>query len=173
METLSVPPWVFTVEPYEGESLSHLLGRFRRANYSSANELGQKTGLGGVLARWEKFRFIPPPSQKQLEALALVVQLEVEQLRQMLPTQGVGMKHEPIRLCAACYAETPYHKLEWQFKATRGCHHHQLRLLSECPNCKLRFPTPATWVEGQCKRCLVSFGEMIASQKLYEAGGVL
>ena len=167
MKTPPIPPWVFTVEPYQGESLSHFLGRFRQANYASSNELGQKTELGSVLARWEKFRFIPPPSQKQLEALALVVQLEVEQLRQMLPLQGVGMKDEPMRLCAACYAETPCHKLEWQFKETRGCAHHQLRLLSECPNCKLRFPIPSTWLKGQCKRCLLSFAEMIVSQKPY------
>ncbi len=167
METVPIPPWVFTVEPHDGESLSHFLGRFRRANYASLNELGQKTGLGGTLSRWEKFRFIPPPSQKQLEALALLVQLEVKQLRQMLPPQGVGMKHEPMRLCAACYAETPLHKLEWQFKETRGCVHHQLRLLSECPNCKLRFPIPAIWIKGQCKRCLMSFSEMAAKQKPY------
>jgi hypothetical protein len=165
METLPIPPWVFTVEPYEGESLSHFLGRFRRANYSSANELGQKTGLGGVLARWEKFHFIPPPSQQQLEALALVVQREVEQLRQMLPPQGVGMKHEPIRLCAACYAETPYHKLEWQFKATRGCDRHHLRLLSECPNCGKRFKIPALWAEGHCHNCQTQFAGMKRCQK--------
>ena len=144
MEDLSIPPWVFTVEPYDGESLSHFLGRFRQANYASSNELGQKTGLGGVLARWEKFRFIPPPSQKQLEALAQVMRLEVKQLRLLLPPQGIAMKHEPIRVCAACYEEKPYHRLEWQFKNTRGCNHHQLRLLSECPNCKLRFPIPST-----------------------------
>jgi len=51
MEPPAIPPWVFTVEPQEGESLSHFLGRFRRVNYSSSNELGQKTGLGAVVAR--------------------------------------------------------------------------------------------------------------------------
>ncbi len=64
MKAPEVPPWVFNVEPYEGESISHFLGRFRRANYSSKSEVGQKSGLGGILARWEKFRFIPPPSEK-------------------------------------------------------------------------------------------------------------
>ncbi len=39
MKTPFIPPWVFTIEPYEGESISHFLGRFRRANYSSLNEL--------------------------------------------------------------------------------------------------------------------------------------
>ena len=27
-----IQPWLFEVEPYEGESLSHYLGRFRRQN---------------------------------------------------------------------------------------------------------------------------------------------
>ena len=107
MESPSIPAWVFTIEPYEGESLSHFLGRFRRANLASVNELGQKTGLGAVLGRWEKFRFIPPPSDKELAALASVVQVDVERLKQMLPPKGVGMKLEPIRLCAACYGEVP------------------------------------------------------------------
>ncbi len=120
MNSTQIPPWVFVVEPYDGESISHFLGRFRRTNYSSSNELGQKTGLGGVLARWEKFRFVPPPNQQHLEALARVFRLDIEQLTLMLPKPGVGMKHEPIRLCAACYAGQPYHRLEWQFKETRG-----------------------------------------------------
>jgi len=167
MESPAIPPWVFTVEPCDGESLSHFLGRFRRANYSSSNELGQKTGLGAVLARWEKFRFIPPPTQKQLEALAELIRVDAERLRLMLPPQGVGIKHEPMRLCAACYSEEPYHRLEWQFKETRGCDRHQLRLLSECPNCKARFSMPAIWAEGQCQRCLMSFSAMVVRQKPY------
>lgn len=166
METPSIPPWVFTIEPHEGESISHFLGRFRQANYSSLNELGQKTGLGGALARWEKFRFIPAPTQKHLVALAELVRLEVAQVALLFP-QGVSMKHEPIRLCAACYAEEPYHRLEWQFKATRGCDRHQLRLLSECPNCGKRFKIPALWVEGHCHNCQMTFAEMVVGQKSY------
>ncbi len=144
--------------------MSHFLGRFRRANYSSAHELGQKSGLGAVLSRWEKFRFIPSPTQKQLEALATIVRMNVEQLSLMLP-QGVEMKHEPIRFCAACYEEEPYHRLEWQFKETRGCDRHQLRLLSECPNCGKRFKIPALWVEGHCHHCRMTFTEMRPYQK--------
>ncbi len=164
MQPPSIPPWVFTVEPHDGESLSHFLGRFRRANYSSTHELGQKSGLGGVLSRWEKFRFIPPPTQKQLEALATVVRVDAEQLSLMLP-QGVGMKHEPIRLCGACYDERPYHRLEWQFKETRGCDRHQLRLLPECPACGKRFKIPALWVGGYCHNCQMMFVEMKRYQK--------
>ncbi|HEY9630365.1 MAG TPA: TniQ family protein [Coleofasciculaceae cyanobacterium] len=167
MNPLEIPPWVFIVEPYEGESLSHFLGRFRRANRAAVNELGQKSGLGAVLGRWEKFLLNPFPAQKQLEALATVVRVDADRLRLMLPPQGTGMKHEPIRLCAACYVEEPYHRLEWQFKETRGCDRHQLRLLSECPNCGARFAIPALWVEGACQRCLIRFSEMAGRQKAF------
>lgn len=167
MELPLVPPWVFTIEPYDDESLSHFLGRFRRANYSSPNELGQKTGLGGILSRWEKFRFVPPPTHKQLEALAAVVQVDVERLRLMLPPQGVSMKHEPIRLCAACYAKVPCHLIQWQLKKTSGCDLHQLRLLSECPNCGKQFKVPALWSGGHCHNCQMRFTEMPIGQKPY------
>ena len=167
MDASSVPAWVFTVEPYEGESISHFLGRFRQANYSSSHELGQKSGLGAVVGRWEKFRLNPFPTLKQLEALAAVVRVDADRLRLMLPPQGVSMKHEPIRLCAACYAEEPYHRLEWQFKETRGCDRHQLRLLSECPNCGAKFAIPALWAEGACQRCSTRFSEMAGRQKAF------
>ncbi len=165
MSLAEIPAWVFVVEPYAGESLSHFLGRFRRANYSTVNELGEKSGLGAVLGRWEKFRFNPFPTQPQLEALAAVVRVDADRLQSMLPPQGVGMKHEPIRLCATCYMEEPYHRLEWQFKTTRGCDRHQLRLLSECPQCGARFKIPALWAEGICQRCSLSFAEMAKLQK--------
>jgi transcriptional regulator with XRE-family HTH domain len=103
----------------EGESLSHFLGRFRRANKLTPNGLGKMAGLSGAIARWEKFRFNPPPSPQQLEALAAVVGVERERLQEMLPPPGVGMKLEPIRLCGACYAQSPCHQIEWQFKTTQ------------------------------------------------------
>ena len=131
METDEIQPWWFLVEPYEGESISHFLGRFRRANELSVSGLGKISGLGGAIARWEKFRFNPPPSSEQLEALAKVVGVETEQLVQMLAPLGVGMKLGPIRLCAACYGEVPCHRIEWQFKQTDRCKKHSLRLLSE------------------------------------------
>ena len=77
--------------------LSHFLGRFRRANKLTPNGLGKMAGLGGAIARWEKFRFNPPPSPQQLDALAVVVGVEGDRLQGMLPPPGVEMKLEPIR----------------------------------------------------------------------------
>jgi len=168
MESGEIQPWLFQVQPYQGESLSHFLGRFRRANDLTPTGLGTAAGLGGAIARWEKFRFNPPPSYQQLEALAAVVGVEAHRLAQMLPDAGVGMKHEPIRLCSACYVQVPCHRIEWQFKMTQGCDRHQLRLLSECPNCGARFKVPALWVDGWCQRCFMGFGEMVKWQKVFE-----
>lgn len=160
-----IQPWLFAIAPLEGESLSHFLGRFRRENDLSASGLGKEAGIGAVVARWEKFYLNPFPSRRKLEALAKVVQVDADRLREMLPPQGVGMKHEPIRLCGACYAQSPYHKIEWQFKTTQRCDYHKLSLLSECPNCKARFKVPALWVDGWCQRCFVTFTVMAESQK--------
>jgi hypothetical protein len=165
METEEIQPWWFVVEPYEGESISHYLGRFRRANELTPSGLGKISGLGAVISRWEKFRFNPPASLQQLEVLAKVVGVETEELVKMLPPKGVGMKLSPIRLCAACYGEVPYHFMEWQLKQTDRCEKHSLRLLSECPNCKARFQIPALWVDGWCHRCFLPFAEMVKHQK--------
>ncbi|PAX60393.1 helix-turn-helix domain-containing protein [Brunnivagina elsteri] len=175
METEDIKPWLFEIEPLEGESLSHFLGRFRRANDLTPSGLGQAAELGGAIAyggalpiaRWEKFRFNPPPSRQQLESLAKVVGVDADRLEQMLPPTGVRMNLEPIRLCAACYVESPCHKIEWQFKETQGCQHHSLSLLSECPNCGARFKVPALWVDGWCHRCFTLFAEMANRQKTY------
>lgn len=165
MEVTNIQPWLFRVEPFEGESLSHFLGRFRQANDLTPTGLGKAAGLGGAITGWEKFRFNPPPSRQQLEALAVVVGLEADRLAQMIPPAGVGMKLEPIRLCGACYTQVPCHKTEWQFKVTQGCDRHQLRLLSECPNCGARFKISSLWVEGICQRCFMKVSEMAKHQK--------
>ena len=165
MEASDVQPWLFRVELFEGESLSHFLGRFRRANNLTPTGLGKVAGLGGAIARWEKFYHNPFPARQQLEALVTVVGIEADKLANMLPPAGVGMKHEPIRLCGACYAEFACHRIEWQFKTTDRCGRHQLRLLSECPNCKARFKVPALWVDGHCQRCFMTFAEMAKYQK--------
>ena len=69
------------------------------------------------LAYWEKFYFKPFPTREELEALAVVVDVNANRLREMFPPIGISMKHRPIRLCA-CYAESPYHRIEWQFQKT-------------------------------------------------------
>lgn len=115
--------------------------------------------------RWEKFRFNPPSSRQQLDALAKVVRVDADRLAQMLPPAGVGMKIEPIRLCAACYIESLCHKIEWQFKVTRGCVSHKLSLLSECPNCGVRFKFPALWIDSWCHRCFLPFEDMTKYQR--------
>lgn len=101
MEATEIQPWLFRVEPYEEESLSHFLGRFRRENELTPSGMGKTAGIGAVVARWEKFHLNPFPSQPELEAVACVVGVEAERLAQMLPLKGVGMNHSPIRLCGA------------------------------------------------------------------------
>ena len=165
IEVEEIQAWLFQIEPLPGESLSHFLGRFRRSNDLTPAGLGSAAGLGAVVARWEKFRFNPPPSEQQLAALVVVVGVDVERLVEMLPPAGMGMKMEPIRLCGACYGESPHHRIVWQLKSVDRCYEHQLRLLSECPNCGARFKIPALWVDGWCQRCFTTFREMQERQK--------
>jgi hypothetical protein len=98
--------------------------------------------------------------------LAVVVRVEGDRLQEMLPPPGVGRKLDPPRLCGACYALSPCHKIEWQFKGMQGCDRHQLRLLSEFPNCGARFKIPALWMDGWCQRCFMTFMDMEKYQKL-------
>lgn len=165
METLEDKPWFFQVEPLEGESFSHFLGRFRRENYLTSNQLGQLTGLGAVISRWEKLYLNPFPTQQQLEALADVVSVKADRLTQLLPQKDVTMKPRPIRLCGACYHESPCHRIEWQFKDKMKCDRHQLRLLTKCTNCETPFPIPADWVQGECPHCFLAFATMAKRQR--------
>ena len=85
----------------------------------------------------------------------------LEGLQEMQPSVLTRrMKLKPIRLCGACYPQSPCHKIEWQFKGMQGCGKHGLRLLSECANCGARFKVPAQWVDGWCQGCFLSFVEM-------------
>lgn len=111
-DTNELEPWLFLIEPCEGESLSHFLGRFRISNHISPSALGNLAGIGGVVARWEKFYLNPFPTDRELQALAKVIGIEKQRLLDMLPVEGMGIKCEPIRMCGACYAENPYHRLE-------------------------------------------------------------
>lgn len=159
------------IAPYEGESISHFLGRFRRFKANSlpsAYSLGKLIELSGTLARWEKLYFNPFPSDEELEALAKIIRVDVDRLRRTLPIKGKIMKPRPIKLCAACYAEVPCHKIEWQTKPVKvllGCDRHQLRLLLKCPQCKEPFPIPALWKEGKCQNCSLPFGKMAKFQR--------
>lgn len=167
-EDVQRPPWY--VEPNEGESISHYFGRYRRHEavcVSSPGSLSRAAGIGPVLARWEKFRLNPVPSQKELEAIAKLIGLDTDKIVQLLPPKDEKMKLEPIRLCAACYTEKSYHRLEWQFQSTVGCDRHKLRLLSECPFCKERFAIPALWEQGKCNKCHAPFRSMKKRQKVY------
>lgn len=163
-------PQLFTIEPLEGESLSHFLGRFRRENYLLPTQLGKLTGLGAVISRWEKLYLNPFPQPQELEALATIVEVMVERLMLMLPHQGMIFKPRPILLCAACYQENPCHQIVWQSPNQLGCFRHQLRLLSKCTNCGTPFLIPAQWEQGECSRCFLPFATMVKSQKflLYE-----
>ncbi len=105
------------------------------------------------------------PSQKELEAITSVVEVDAQILAEMLSHPGVSMQHEPIGLCGACYAKTPCHQIKWQFKERWGCDRHNLRLLSKCPNCGARFKIPALWEDGSCHRCRMPFVEIVVYQK--------
>lgn len=165
MNSKDIEPWLFQVEPFAGESLSHFLGRFRRANHLTPTALGQRAGIGAVVARWEKFYLNPFPTPEEWQALASVVGVEVDRLLEMLPPKGVTLKPNPIMLCGACYGEAPYHRIQWQFKENSGCDRHQLRLLSKCTNCGTPFPIPALWQQGECLRCFLPFATMAKRQK--------
>lgn len=165
MVDAGIQPWLFEVEPYEGESLSHYLGRFRRQNHLTPGGLGTMAGIGAVVARWEKFHLNPYPTWAQFEALEKVLGLSAERLWAMLPNQGEGMQCEPIRLCGACYGENPCHRIEWQYKSVWKCDRHNLKLLSKCSSCGAKFKAPALLEDGCCSRCRKPFQEMVNLQR--------
>ena len=165
MAKTAVEPRFFAVEPLEGESISHFLGRFRRGNYFTTSQLGKLTGVGAVISSWEKFYLNPFPTLQKLEALAAVVGVDTDRLIKLLPPKGVTMQPRPIRLCGACYAQIPSHRVEWQFKNKMKCDRHQLRLLTKCTNCETPFPIPGNWVQGECQHCCLPFATMAKRQK--------
>ena len=160
-----IQPWLFDVAPYEGESLSHFLGRVRLRNHLTASGLGQLAGIGAVVARWERFHLNPYPNQAQFELLGRFIALSADRLWEMLPEQGEAMNCEPIRICGACYGEAPCHRIEWQYQSRWKCDRHHLKLLAKCPNCEAKFKIPALWRDGCCERCRLPFGEMAQYQK--------
>lgn len=158
MKNLNAQPQFFKVEPFNGESLSHFLGRFRRENHiARSGTLGKLAGIGTAIGRWEKLFFNPPPTHQELEALALVIGLSVEQVSHMI---GVGIRSNPVWLCSACYAEQPCHQAEWQSKFALKCDRHNLHLLAGCSECGQAFDIPALWQSGRCSNCFTSFTQM-------------
>lgn len=160
------------LEPYAGESFSHYLGRLRRLagnNLPAACSLGEAVGVGAVVAQWELGYLNPFPTAEQLAALGATIDLEVDRLAQMLPSKNDTLDPRPIRLCGACYAECPCHRIEWQFKTrlTPRCDRHQLKLLMKCPGCETPFPVPSLWVEGRCqnKKCGMRYSRMAKHQR--------
>lgn len=160
----NIPTWYVQARPYPGESLSHYMGRFCRANCISTGILAKEAGVGhALLGRIQKFRFNPMPTAQQLEQIGLAMGLNLAQVQAMMPTQP--MKLEPIRLCAACYEEDPCHQMHWQYKATGGCSRHGLQLLPRCPHCRGSFKAPNTWERPACQRCGLPFAEMVRLQR--------
>lgn len=161
------PPWY--LEPFEGESISHYFGRFRRQEIISAStpsSLGKAAGIGTALSRWEKFRFNPRPTLKELQAMSKLIGIEVSKLESLCPPKGEAMVHRSTRLCALCYREAPYHRIHWQFQSTEYCEKHQLPLISRCPACDEKFPLPSEWEEGKCQRCGMKFTSMKKRQEI-------
>lgn len=168
IDSSEIQPWFFHVKPYDGESFSHFLGRFRRSNYLTPSGLGTMAGIGGVVSRWERFHLNPFPSDSELAALAEVVGVDASRLRAMLPPQGVSMKCNPIRLCPDCCAENPYHRIEWQYQSVWKCDRHDRKLLAKCPICRAPFRIPAQWENGNCHRCLTSFRQLHRQFQLFD-----
>lgn len=157
--------------PYDDESISHYLGRWYRQEVVSADSysLGKRLRLGKTLWRWENFYFNPPPSPQELQKIDELMGLGLERLLLMFPSINEPIKPKPIRICAACYAETPYHRMNWQYQSTEGCDRHHLRLLSKCPDrkCGEPFPIPSQLIVLECKRCGMPYRTMAKKQKGY------
>lgn len=169
MNTEETNPSLLYLPPYDDESISHYLGRWYRQEVVNTDSytLGKRLRLGTILWRWENFYFNPPSTCEALEKINELMGLGVERLMLMFPPQHEPIKPKPIRLCAACYVEAPYHCMSWQYQSTDGCKKHRLRLLSKCPSCQERFAIPSLWVKGECQRCNMSFKSMAKKQKPY------
>lgn len=157
--------------PHEGESISHYLGRWFRQEVvqTDAFTLAGKLRMGKILRRWENFYFTPPPTATDITKLGELIDLETVQLMQMFPPKNEPSDPRPIRLCGTCYAEAPYHRMQWQWQSVDRCNRHHLILLTKCPGhkCNLPFPIPSQWVTGKCQKCEMSYKKMAKYQKPY------
>ncbi|MCP6759986.1 MAG: TniQ family protein [Fischerella sp. CENA71] len=152
--------WVFRVEPYDGESFGHYLGRFRRANCLSRHSLAELVGVTGVMiGDWETPSRRRTPTAKQLATLSQLFGITTEQLTQMLPCDPLVLNLR-TRLCPACYAQVPIHQKVWQQAGVHVCELHQQPLLTACPACGTDFRLPALWEHGCCEYCWLPFSQM-------------
>jgi hypothetical protein len=150
--------WVVQVVPGTDESLGHYLGRFRRANCLGHRTMEAELQVPAKrVSDWERPSRRQLPDLAQLERLSHLVGLSPTRLHQMFPPASM---HLETRLCPACYAEVPIHRLTWQQQGMDQCNRHQLLLLSACPVCRTGFRTPALWSEGCCERCKLPFSQM-------------
>ncbi len=150
--------WVFRVKAYDGESLGHFLGRFRRANALSHKVIADHLGVRVEWVKaWESPSLRRNPTNLQLLAISKLVDVECEQLTTMLPPPDL---HLQTRLCPACYGEVPIHRVSWQQKGVDWCDRHQRYLLSSCPVCQTGFRTPALWEDDQCEKCRLPLSQM-------------
>lgn len=155
--------WVFRVKAYDGESLGHFLGRFRRANELSHKVIAQHLGVRVEWVKaWESPSRRRNPTDLQLLSLSRLMDVDCGQLTKMLPPNCL---HLQTRICVACYAETPIHRVVWQQAGVECCDRHQLYLLSACPVCKTGFRTPALWDNDRCESCELPFSQMHSYQE--------
>lgn len=158
-------PWCIRVEPLAGESFSHFLGRFRRANALSHQTLADELSRSGLqclpslIQAWESPSRRCPPTEGQLQVLSELMQLEVSQLKVLLFPSNVEFEMS-TRLCSDCYGQSPIHRLSWQRVEMRECAEHHCLLLSACPVCQTSFRLPSLWEEGRCEWCWLPFEAM-------------
>lgn len=152
------------LEPFEGESISHYLGRYRRQpiiSVSSPISLGLATKCGSIFYRWENLYFNPRPTEEEVTLVCAVIGLTEEELIRLLPATNESVLMKPIRLCAACYRENSWHLMKWQYQSIQRCEFHQRKLIAACPACHQLFPTPANWLANMnCAKCKFLFTRM-------------
>ncbi|WP_199333660.1 TniQ family protein [Oculatella sp. FACHB-28] len=171
MEDGEVQRSLLYLPPYEGESISHYLGRWFRQEVVQADafSVGGKLRLGKILHRCENFYLNPRPTSTDMTKLGKLIDLEIERLMQMFPPEDEMIDPRPIRLCAACYGEAPYHRTQWQWQSVDRCDRHHLILLTKCSGhkCGAHFLIPSKWRSGKCQQCGMSYRKMAKHQKSY------
>jgi hypothetical protein len=155
-----IDTWLFRVDAYPGESFGHFLGRFRRVNDLTSGQLSTMLGLRYLaISYWETPSRRRIPSAKDWEVLSGITGVDVAQLQSMLMPKKISL-YLRTRLCASCYQEEPFHRLNWQRANVTKCDRHGCELLSMCPQCGIDFKLPALWAVGECEQCSLPFAKM-------------